>query len=137
MKNRCALMAVGIGGRVRDQRHACMNGGLMTGVLMLACLSPAAPVYAASGTVQPKAVEHTVVIQNMQFTPATLILKPGDHVTWINKDLVVHTVTAQAAQFDSGDIVPEKSWTYTVQKSGVIVYRCRYHPAMQATLDAR
>lgn len=109
----------------------------MAGVLLLVCLLPAASTFAASGRVQRKAVVHTVVIQNMQFTPATLILKPGDHVTWMNKDLVVHTATAQAAPFDSGDIAPGKSWTYTVQKPGVIVYLCRYHAAMQATLDAR
>ena len=38
---------------------------------------------------------HTVVIQQMKFTPADLTVNEGDTVTWVNKDIVDHNVTEE------------------------------------------
>ena len=78
--------------------------------------------------------EHVVTIEGMQFTPATLTLKRGDKVTWINKDLVPHTATAVSKAFDSGVIAAGASWTYTVREEGGSAYVCLFHPTMQGTL---
>ena len=37
---------------------------------------------------------HVVEIRNLEFTPKELTVVPGDTITWINYDLVPHTVTA-------------------------------------------
>ena len=59
-----------------------------------------APARAADGS----AAEHVVTIEGMRFVPATLAVRRGDRVTWVNKDLVPHTATAQSKAFDSGAI---------------------------------
>jgi plastocyanin len=74
----------------------------------------------------------TIVIENMTYAPATQTVARGKGVTWINRDLVPHTVSA--AGFDSGAIAPGASWTYVPAKAGSVDYRCAYHPTMKATL---
>jgi len=77
--------------------------------------------------------EHTVVIEGMQFKPATLTVRRGDRVVWRNKDLVPHTATA-AQVFDSRTIEPGGSWTTTAGKAGSLGYVCTFHPGMKGTL---
>lgn len=76
-----------------------------------------------------------VEIRGMQFVPQTLQLHAGDHVTWTNKDLVPHTVTAKGV-FDSGPVQPNATWSTTVTKPGEIDYVCTLHPTMTAHLFA-
>ncbi|WP_372341649.1 cupredoxin domain-containing protein [Achromobacter insolitus] len=95
---------------------------------------PASAQQAPSGT---QLAEHVVTIEGMQFMPATLTVKRGDKVTWINKDLVPHTATASSKAFDSGVIASGASWTYTVREEGSSAYVCLFHPTMQGTLIAQ
>jgi plastocyanin len=74
----------------------------------------------------------TIMIRNMKFEPATLEVRQGDVIEWKNDDLTPHTATT--AQFDSGSIEPEKSWRYTVRKSGTFPYACTFHPDMKGTV---
>jgi plastocyanin len=82
----------------------------------------------------PKAVTHSVVIEGMQFKPATLDIRAGDSVIWVNKDIVVHTATTVASAkqpFDSGLIGVGKTWKRTFEKAGTHNYLCTYHPTMK------
>jgi len=79
-------------------------------------------------------VQHTVVVEGMAFVPATLHVKRGDRVVWVNKDLVPHTATAKGRAFDSGRIDSAASWSYVAAQPGTIEYDCAYHPTMTATL---
>jgi hypothetical protein len=38
-------------------------------------------------TSKPKPVTHTLTIEGMQFGPATLAVKTGDSIVWVNKDM--------------------------------------------------
>lgn len=96
-----------------------------------------APALAQQKPPSPRLADHVVTIEGMQFTPATLTLKRGDKVTWINKDLVPHTATALSKAFDSGVIAAGASWTYTVREEGSSAYACLFHPTMQGTLIAQ
>jgi len=78
---------------------------------------------------------HTVTIANMKFEPAELIVKRGERVIWINKDLVAHTATATT--FDSSNIGPNASWTLVTLKSGEQTYVCSLHPTIKARLIVR
>jgi len=80
-----------------------------------------------------KRVIHTVVIEGTNYVPATLTVKRGDTVVWINKDPFPHTVTAKGV-FDSHDIAAGRSWKYTARKAGEFAYICTLHPTMKATL---
>lgn len=96
-----------------------------------------APARAADDSPSGKAAGHIVSIEGMQFSPATLTVRRGDTVTWVNKDLVPHTATALSRTFDSGAIAAGASWTYTVGEAGSIAYTCLFHPTMQGTLVAQ
>jgi plastocyanin len=91
-----------------------------------ALIGIAGPALAAGQT-------HEVVIEGMQFTPATLETKPGDKVVWRNKDVVPHTATA-AGTFDSGNIAAGQAWSHVMAKAGRYDYVCAYHPGMKASV---
>jgi len=80
------------------------------------------------------AATHTVAIDGVAFAPETLAVKVGDTVVWVNKDPFPHTVTSQTGGFDSHDIAPDQSWSYTTTRTGVFPYLCTLHPTMHATL---
>ncbi|MGE5617213.1 MAG: cupredoxin family copper-binding protein [Bacillota bacterium] len=100
----------------------------------IACLGSAlagAPLFALAADAKAKA--HTVVIDGVKYEPASLTVKRGETVTWINKDPIPHTVTA-AGTFDSKEIAPGKSWKYVARKVGDYDYICTLHPNMKGTL---
>jgi plastocyanin len=76
----------------------------------------------------------TIAIDGMQFVPASVALRRGDTVVWVNRDLVAHTATA-ARVFDSHAIAPGASWSYVVRNAGRYDYVCVLHPTMKATLQ--
>lgn len=75
------------------------------------------------------AATHEVTIEGMKFQPAVVTVHRGDKVVWHNKDLVPHTVTADR-QFDSRELGPGRSWSWTARGSGRLGYVCTYHPGM-------
>jgi plastocyanin len=83
---------------------------------------------------RPEPKTHTVTMENMSFQPERLTVTRGDTVVWVNKDLVPHTATSKAGEFDSQNIPVEKSWRFTAQKKGEFAYICTFHPTMSATL---
>ena len=100
-------------------------------VLAVLCLGGATTTAAGSGT------SHTVTIENMQFNPPQLSVRPGDQIVWVNKDLFPHTVTADDKTFDSGAINAGSSWTYVADKAGKHGYGCTFHPTMKGTLTVK
>ena len=90
------------------------------------------PLLAGAAPARPRDV--AVVIENMTYTPASLALRPGDRVTWTNRDLVPHTTTARDGRFDSKAIAAGASYTWVASGKGPLAYACAYHPAMVARL---
>lgn len=83
-----------------------------------------------------QAATHTVTIEAMKFEPATLTVKRGDRVVWINKDVVPHTATA-ARRFDSKNIAAGQSWTWKAGRAGRHEYLCTYHPGMKGVIEVK
>jgi plastocyanin len=50
----------------------------------------------------------------------------------VNRDPFPHTATS--AKFDSKDIAPGASWTFTAKAPGELPYVCTLHPTMKGTL---
>jgi plastocyanin len=96
-------------------------------------LAAALAAFAGSAAMAAGAATHTVVIDGVSYSPATLTVKRGDTVTWVNKDPFPHTVTAKGA-FDSKDIAAGAKWKYVARKAGTYDYICTYHPNMKGTL---
>jgi plastocyanin len=84
-----------------------------------------------------KSTKHHYVIENVKFDPIEATVSVGDSITWENKDIVPHTVTAKDGTFDSKTIDPGKSWTLVVKKKGTFAYICSFHPTMAATLTVK
>jgi len=85
----------------------------------------------------PKQQTHTVTIEGLRFQPDVLTVAPGDTIVWVNKDVVPHTATSKTGGFDSKTIEADKSWSYTIRKTGDFAYICTFHPAMKAMLRVK
>ena len=78
---------------------------------------------------------HVVIeIANFEFAPNAPILKPGDVIVWINKDIVPHTVTANNGSWESGPIDSGGEWRMVVEIDLFEAYQCRFHPSMTGQL---
>jgi len=106
------------------------------GIILSACQSgyqssatQTAPA-ANTGTNQPAA--NAVTIQSMAFNPQNLQVKVGQTVTWTNQDQVTHTITSDTGEFDSGNVAPSGTYSFTFAKAGTYHYHCNIHTTMKA-----
>lgn len=91
---------------------------------------------AGQATMQVAAGPNQVVIDNFAFGPATLTVKRGTTVTWINKDGDAHTVTAVGAKplFGSNPLDTGDSFSFTFSAPGTYAYFCKIHPTMKGVV---
>lgn len=87
---------------------------------------------ASAATAAPPA-KQTVIIEGTSYKPATITVKKGESVTWVNRDPFPHTVTA-AGVFDSRSIAANGKWTFRATKAGEFPYICTLHPNMKGTI---
>ena len=78
-----------------------------------------------------------IALTKESFVPATATVPAGAHIVWTNNDTVPHSVTANDGRFDSGPVLPGKTFEWTASGSGDIAYHCIYHPSMTATLKVK
>lgn len=71
-----------------------------------------------------------IVIENFSFEPATLTVKVGTTVTWINKDDEPHTATATDKRFNSKTLDNGDRFSQEFNAPGVYNYYCALHPKM-------
>ena len=88
-------------------------GALSTGVLP-----------AAAATVEVSIVDNA-------YNPRDVNAATGDVVAWTNRGSLVHTVTADGLQFDSGELRPGDRFAVTFQSAGTFSYYCRIHGGPQ------
>ena len=79
----------------------------------------------------------SVSIANFSFTPATLSVSVGTTVTWTNNDSVTHTVTADQGAFDSNNLSPGNTFSFTFSQAGTYPYHCKIHPSMMGTIQVQ
>ena len=109
-------------------------GGVLAGEFVLRLQPVLATGAAAAGTViMPVGVGSN---QGLNFSPVkvTVVIGQNNTVTFINKDSAAHTVTADGGSFDSGNMNPGDSWTYTFATAGTFSYHCTYHSWMKGTV---
>lgn len=80
---------------------------------------------------------HRLDIRNAAFQPGTLAVAVGDTVTWVNRDIVPHTVTARDGTWDSNELPPGEQFTLIVASAEATPYYCRYHPTMVGAFEVR
>ena len=99
--------------------------GSVTGLLLAAGVLLAAPADSPS----------TVSIDNFTFTPASLTVKAGTTVTFINKDDIPHAIASATNAFTKSkalDTDDRVSFTFTTP--GTYKYFCYLHPHMVGTI---
>jgi plastocyanin len=75
----------------------------------------------------------TVEMVDACFTPTILRVAPGTRVTFVNRDPMIHTVTANDwGQW--GDMSQGDRFSTTFQDEGVYPYACSYHPGMSGAI---
>jgi plastocyanin len=79
----------------------------------------------------------TIKMQKESFVPPKINVTEGSTIIWTNTDTVPHSVTADDKRFDSGAILPGKSFQWTVSGTGPIPYHCIFHPSMTAVLKIK
>ncbi len=99
----------------------------LLGAVALLALTAAAP----SPSAKLGAVVH---IRDDAFMPASLTVKPGDKVTFINDDDDAHTATADDMSWDSEGLNQGQKWTHAFTKAGKVAYHCTVHPMMHGTI---
>jgi plastocyanin len=115
---------------------ATLAAPLAASALLLAGCSSSAKTTTPPGTTSAAAAG-TIIIKNFAFSPATLTVAPGTKVTVMNEDSVTHTLTSTASPhaFDTGDIAPGATMTFTAPgKAGSYPYICTIHTYMHGTL---
>ena len=116
-------------------RITLVCGGLVCAAVAGGMLSSSMPPRAADGSDAP--VSHTVAIDGTQFQPAEVAIRRGNSVTWVNHDPFPHTATAGAGAFDSKEMAPGASWTFTAKVKGDLEYACTFHPTMKGIVHVQ
>ena len=71
-----------------------------------------------------------VVMKDLAFDPATVTIRAGESVNWINQDSMNHTVVADNGEFESGGLAGGATFSFTFDTPGTYAYHCGIHPSM-------
>jgi plastocyanin len=80
------------------------------------------------------AEEAKIAIDNFVFTPATLTVKAGTKVVFVNHDDLPHNIVEEKGSFRSKALDTDESFTRVFDRPGEIVYFCGLHPQMKGKL---
>lgn len=97
--------------------------------------APEAGMNVGGGGTEP-AEEAVVKIKGFAFNPATVIIKKGGKVTWINEDSAPHKIVAEglinSPVINSGD-----SFSFTFPDGGEVNYICGIHTYMSGKVEIK
>lgn len=71
-----------------------------------------------------------VIIDNYAFSPASLTVKAGTTVTFINHDDDAHTVDSTQGKFKSSTLNKGDQFEFRFTEAGEYPFYCRFHPKM-------
>src|SRR5437762_644830 len=107
----------------------------------LACFSQRATTDASSGSAACSTPANTagatvVFIRSFAFAPATIHVKAGGSVAWVNCEPtnIQHTSTSDGSAWNSQLLAPNADFVRTFTTAGTFPYHCAVHPSMKATV---
>ena len=101
----------------------------LAGISIAAVMLTAVPCFAAGSATANQ--EISVSIENMLFNPPEVTVAPGTTVTWVNKDVMPHTVVDTDKSFRSKILAKEDKFSFTFSTAGDYSYLCSVHPNMK------
>jgi 3',5'-cyclic-AMP phosphodiesterase len=76
-----------------------------------------------------------IAIDNFKFAPATLTVRAGTKVVWINNDDVPHLIVNVQNRFRQSPVLDsDQRFSTTLTKAGTYDYFCSLHPMMQGKI---
>jgi len=109
----------------------------LVGVILIVALVSACETSAASAPAV-RVIDSASTARQWHFHPASISIKVGETVTWMNTGTEFHTVTADDnAAFDSGVINAGDSFKRVFPAAGKFAYHCTFHPWMTGTVNVR
>jgi plastocyanin len=81
-----------------------------------------------------KADEVTIKIENFTFNPASLTIKPGTTVNWVNGDDIPHSIVEKNRVFHSPPLDSEQNFSMAFSTVGEVSYFCGFHAHMQGKI---
>jgi plastocyanin len=93
-----------------------------------------APAAAKTAEAAAKGAAKVVEMTGSTFAPNAVDVKVGETVSFVNKDEIAHTATADGT-FDSGTMESGATFDFVAKKAGTISYVCVFHPGMAGTLN--
>jgi plastocyanin len=76
-----------------------------------------------------------LMVEDWCFEPTVTYVKPGDTITWVNRDPVPHSVTGANRAWGGYDkLKPRKSLSYSFDSAGIYPYYCVFHLGMVGTV---
>lgn len=93
----------------------------------------------ASAATAAPAMKSAITINNYSFHPATLTVKMGTTVVWLNKDDDVHTIKSMDGPeaFNSPALDSGTRFGFTFHHAGTYHYICTVHPYMHGVIVVR
>jgi plastocyanin len=101
------------------------------------CTSPQSPQTAATLTPVQPVGSNDILIKNFAFSPASLTIRTGTTVTWLNQDGAQHQIASDPvtpSAFNSDPLADGTSYQFTFTKPGTYTYHCTIHPSMKGTV---
>lgn len=81
---------------------------------------------------------NVVAIKDFQFIPATITIKTGDAVTWMNNETSVpHNIVLDDGSYKSAAVFAGESETRRFPVAGTYPYHCGIHPGMKGVVLVR
>jgi len=107
---------------------------LVASVLLTWLVSVPGPMAAQAEVATAAATAPQVTVEQAMFGPATLTIRAGTTVTWVNHDGDLHTVTSSQGLFASPGLDPGDTFAYRFTAPGTYPYFCAVHPHMKGTI---
>jgi len=100
------------------------------------CASNGAPASNAAAANNGATPSETIQVsaRDFMFTPASITVKAGTTVTWVNLDDEPHTVFSDAGLFRSSALDTQERFSFKFDKAGTYRYLCTIHPRMLGTV---
>jgi plastocyanin len=114
--------------------HGVLRGGMVAAVVVgstIWALPASAGGGCHGGATQGEG--DTVTMSKACFTPSVLRANPGAEVTFVNRDPVVHNVSATGWGYFE-DMAEGEAFTATFDEPGVYPYACTYHAGMTGAI---
>ena len=130
---------------MRESVRRCRGGAVVlvlgAALLLAACGGGGGSASSSSGSSRGSGAAtstESITISNFMFSPMHASVAPGSTVSVTNKDSVTHTLTASGGRFNTGDIGPGQTKTFTApSKAGTYDYICNIHQYMMGTIVVR